>query len=59
MDSMAVDLLRVASKYDIAGLSAVCEAYLCEVLTVATAVDTLVLADTLGLFEMKEKIKRY
>ena len=56
---MAVDLLRVASKYDIAGLSAVCESYLCEVLTVATAVDTLVLADTLGLFEMKEKIKRY
>ena len=55
---MAGDLLYVACKYNIETLSAICESHLFQIITIDTAVDMLILADTLGLSEMKGNIMR-
>ena len=55
---MAGDLLCVACKYDIEALSTVCESHLINTVTASTATDMLILADNLGLSDMKENLLR-
>ena len=49
----------MACKYDIEALSAICESYLLNTVTASTATDMLILADNLGLSDMKENLLRY
>lgn len=57
--TMAEDLLAVADKYDLGGLKNVCETVLCSTLTVANALDLLVLADMHCAKKLKSQAIRF
>jgi BTB/POZ domain len=59
MDNMAEALLCAACKYQIAALIAACEVFLCNHITVETAVPFLRLADLLELSKMKDQLLSY
>ena len=58
LESMAADLLAAADKYALERLKVMCEAALCDGLTVETLSDVLQLADLFSAKQLKAQVKK-